>query len=168
MRVEVRLRREFFEATVADLRRPHPVAFERVGWVFAKQTIASKHDVLLMAVEYAPVAEDDYLEDCRVGASFNATAIRAAMQRSRATGMACLQIHLHDHHGHTAFSSVDCRTIDKLASSLRVVTPNIAHGGLVLSADSATARIWLPENNKRHTPSRAVIVGFPMRFGPRS
>jgi hypothetical protein len=167
MRVEVRLLREFFETTVADLRRPHPVAYERVGWVFAKQTIASEHDVLLFAVDYAPVADEDYLEDSLVGASFNATAIRAAMQRSRATGMACLQVHLHDHHGHTNFSSVDRQTIDKLANSLRVVAPNIAHGGLVLSHDSATARIWLPDA-KDHTPSRAVIVGFPMRFGPRS
>lgn len=167
MRIEVRLRRKFFETMVADLRRPHPVAYERVGWVFAKQTVASPHDILLFAVDYAAVAEEDYLEDNRVGASFNATAIRAAMQRSRATGLACLQVHLHDHHGHTAFSSVDIRTIDKLTSSLRVVAPEIAHGGVVLSHDSATTRIWLPQT-EHHTPSRATIVGFPMRFGPRS
>lgn len=167
MRVEVRLCREFFKTAVADLRRPHPVAYERVGWVFAKQTVASMNDVLLFAVEYAPVADADYLEDHLVGASFNAAAIRTAMQRSRATGLACLQVHLHDHQGHTAFSSIDCRTIDKLASSLQVVAPNTAHGGLVLSHDSATARIWLP-GISRHMPSRVVIVGFPMAFGPRS
>jgi hypothetical protein len=167
MRIEVRMRREFFAAMVADLDRSHPIAHERVGWVFAKQTIASAKDTLLLPVEYAPVADEDYVEDCRVGAKFNATAIRSAMQRSRASGLTCLQVHLHGHQGHTAFSGVDCRTIDDLANSFRVVAPNVAHGGLVLSHDSATARIWLP-GEKAPAPARAVIVGFPTRFGPRS
>ncbi len=167
MRVEVRVRREFFEAMAADLRRAHAFAYERVGWVFAKQTLPSTEDLLLLAVDYVPVADEDYLEDSHVGARFNAATIRSAMQRSRAAGMSCLQVHLHDHQGHTSFSSVDCRTIDELATSLRVVAPTLAHGGLVLSDDSATARIWLPDADK-HSPSRVVIVGFPMRFGPRS
>jgi hypothetical protein len=167
MRVEVRMRRDFVRSIVADLRRRHPVAYERVGWIFAKQTRASAEDLLLLPLDYVPVADDDYLPDSGVGASFNATAIRAALQRSRTSGLSCLQIHMHDHHGQTAFSSVDCRTIDKLAWSLRVVAPDVPHGGLVLSQDSATARIWLPEA-REHTPSRVVLVGFPMGFGPRS
>ena len=167
MRIEIRMRRDFFEAMVADLGRAHPIAYERVGWVFAKQTAASPNDILLLPVEYAPVADDDYVDDCRVGAKFNATAIRSAMQRSRASGLTCLQVHLHAHQGHTSFSGVDCRTIDDLKNSFRVVAPNVTHGGLVLSHDSATVRIWLP-GEKAPAPARVVIVGFPMRFGPRS
>ena len=167
MRIEIRLLRQFFEAMVGDLARPHPVAYERVGWVFAKQTTATPDDILLLPVDYIPVADEDYVEDGAVGARFNANAIRAAMQRSRATGLTCLQVHLHDHEGHTAFSSVDRKTIDELVNSLRVVAPKVAHGGLVLSRDSATVRIWLPGVAKV-TASRAVIVGFPVRFGPRS
>ena len=130
MRVEVRMRREFYETLAADLRRPHPIAYERVGWVFAKQTVPSTDDLLLLAVDYVPVADEDYLEDNHVGARFNTATIRSAMQRSRATGMSCLQVHLHDHQGHTSFSGVDTRTIDELAISLRVVAPTVAHGGL--------------------------------------
>jgi hypothetical protein len=167
MRIEIRMRRDFFEAMVADLGRSHPIAYERVGWVFAKQTTTSPKDTLLLPVEYAPVADEDYVDDSCVGAKFNATAIRSAMQRSRASGLTCLQVHLHAYQGHTSFSGVDCRTIDELKNSLRVVAPNVAHGGVVLSHDSASARVWLP-GGKTPAPARVVIVGFPMRFGPRS
>lgn len=166
MRVEVRIQRRFFEAMIADLRRSHPIAFERVGWVFAKRVV-SNGDILLLASEYTAVAEDDYVEDHLVGARFNTTAIRSAMQRSRATGLSCFQVHLHDHRGQTSFSGIDIRTIDDLTNSFRVVAPDVPHGGIVLSSDSATARVWLPDT-KRHTPSRVVIIGFPMCFGPRS
>ena len=167
MIVKIRLPRELFETMILDMRRIHPLAFERVGWVFAKQIAASKDEVLLLAADYSPVAEEDYVEDNHVGAKFNSAAIRTAMQRSRTSGLSCLQVHLHDHQGATSFSRVDIRTIDELTNSFRVVAPNVAHGGMVLSADSATARIWLP-GMMSHTPSRVVIVGYPMRFGPRS
>lgn len=164
MTVTLRMRRDFHEMLVADLERRHPVAAERVGWVFAKQAEAAPDRLLLLPVAYEPVRDEDYLVEEWVGACFNTSAIRAALQRSRSSGWCCLQTHLHDHHGTTSFSSTDIKTIDELAASFRVVAP-VAHGGLVLSRDSATARIWLPRGSAP-VRSRAVIVGFHMHFGP--
>jgi hypothetical protein len=163
MIVTIRCLRAFHSALVADLERKHKFAYERVGWVFAKNTLASPGVTLLHPVEYVPVKDDDYVQNENVGACFNAATIRAALQRSRSTGWTCLQTHLHDHLGHTSFSRIDIKTIDDLAPSFRAMAPDAPHGGLVLSRDSATARLWLPGARVATTP-RIVLVGFPMLF----
>ncbi len=167
MSVVVRIRREFHAALVSDLQRQHPIAHERVGWIFAKHALAGREESLLFPVEYKPVEDENYVPDRSVGACFNATAIRAALQHSRSTGLSCLQVHLHDHSGHTGFSGIDIATIDELAPSFRSIAPATVQGGLVLSRDSATARIWLPGLAKP-ARSRVVIVGFPMRLVPEA
>jgi len=163
MMVTIRCPRAFHSSLVADLERKHEFAYERVGWVYAKVSSASRDATLIHPVEYVPVKDEDYLPDDNVGASFNTATIRAALQHSRNTGLTCLQTHLHDHRGHTNFSRVDVRTIDNLAPSFRAMAPNVPHGGLVLSRDSATARLWLPGEASAITP-RVVLVGFPMLF----
>lgn len=163
MNITVRISRGFHASLVEDLERPHAFAYERVGWIFAKQAEAMSSHLLLLPVAYEPVDDDNYIADPAVGACFNATAIRAALQRCRSKGLSCLQVHLHNHRGETDFSGVDCQTIDELAPPFRSVAPGLAHGGLVLSRDSATVRIWLPGSLKP-ARSRVVIVGFPMHF----
>jgi len=157
MNLTIRIPRAFHSRLVHDLERPHDFAFERVGWIFARQASADNNNALLFPVAYEPVADENYVEDDDVGARFNAAAIRAALQRSRSSSLSCLQVHLHNHHGETDFSGVDCKTIDELAPSFR----NLAHGGVVLSRDSATGRIWVPGATRSLRP-RIVIVGFPM------
>jgi hypothetical protein len=164
MKVTLRIRRDLHSALLADLERPHATAAERVGWIFAKQASADAGRLLLFPVAYEAVADDDYVADDCVGARFNASTIRAALQRSRAMGWSCLQTHLHDHSGETSFSWTDIRTIDDLAASFRRVNP-VPHGGVVLTRDSATVRVWLPEE-AAPTTAHAVIVGWPMHFGP--
>lgn len=163
MNITVRIPRGFHASLVEDLERSHKFAYERVGWIFAKQAEATPGHLLLLPVAYEQVDDDNYIADRDVGACFNATAIRAALQRCRSTGLSCLQVHLHNHRGETNFSGVDCKTIDELAPSFRSVAPGRAHGGLVLSRDSATGRIWVPGYTKP-VRSRAVIVGFPMHL----
>lgn len=167
MRVTVRIQRNFFGALIKDLQRPHAIAGERVGFLFAKEADATPEERLLFPIEYEPVRDEDYLATNSVGASFNTSAIRSALQRSRTSGWSCLQVHMHDHDGHTGFSAVDRKTIDELAASLRVVAPRASHGGVVFSRQSATARIWVPGVTEPAV-SRVVIVGFPMRLGPEA
>lgn len=45
-----------------DLRRPHPFAHERVGFLAAG--LAAAHDeLLILARDYRPVRDDEYLRD---------------------------------------------------------------------------------------------------------
>ena len=164
MTVIVRMPRAFFAKVLGDVRRPHPVAFERTGFVFAKRTDISVDESLLFPVEYEPVADDNYVKDYNAGATFNTVAIRAALQKARSTGLACLQVHAHEHRGTPHFSGIDRKTIDELSASLRVVAPGQLHGGLVLSLDRATARIWTAAG-EGVVRARVSIVGHPFVLG---
>jgi len=165
MNVIVRIQRQFFAEILTDLRRPHPVAFERAGFLFAKRAEASPSDRLLFPVEYRSIEDRNYLEDGSAGATFNTAAIRAAMQVCRTTGLSCLQVHAHEHEGVPHFSQIDCKTIDELSESFRVVAPGQVHGGLVFSLDHVTARVWTP-TGERLAQGRVSIVGFPFCLGP--
>jgi hypothetical protein len=167
MNLVVRIRRAFFDGLLADLRRPHPFAFERAGFLFAKRSDVSPSEAILFPVEYRAINDDDYVPDDTVGVTFNTASIRGALQRARSSREACLQVHVHEHRGVPHFSGVDVRTIDDLSRALRVVAPGQAHGGLVLSQDFISGRIWTPDGSKL-ARTRVTIVGFPFTLGPEA
>ena len=112
MSVTIRIPRRFHERLVLDLERRHEFAYERVGWIYARQANIGNDHILLIPTEYEGVLDENYVENEGVGACFNAAAIRTALQRARSTKLTCLQVHLHNQNGETDFSSIDCRTID--------------------------------------------------------
>jgi hypothetical protein len=164
MKVTVKMRREYHKVLVSDLERSHAFAAERVGFLFAKVAAAGVDHLLLFPVAYQPVRDEDYVPDESAGATFNTVAIREALQRARSEKLSALQIHMHDHDGRPRFSRTDRKTIDELARSFGVVSPAQAHGGLVLSRDSGSARVWL-RGSPEPAPARVVTVGFPCDFG---
>jgi hypothetical protein len=155
----VRLRRDLFDRMVADLGREHPVAYERVGFVFGKLARADSLGIVL-PFEYVPVPDEQYIEDDAVGAMINENAIFYAHQRARSTGLCCLHVHMHAGTGRTWFSHTDLETLHRLGPSLLRMAGQSAHGGLVLTHTNAAALLWLsdqPEPLRGHVS----IVGFP-------
>lgn len=146
-----------------DLERLHRFAHERVGFVFLRYARAAK-GALLMASDYEPVVESDYIEDDSVGARINSRAIRAALQRALTTGESVLHVHSHAHLGPPSFSHVDLRALSDLIPSFASVVPGVAHGGLLLSRNCATGRVWLP-GTREPVAARVMVVGFPMVLG---
>ncbi len=62
-----------------DLRRPHPFAHERVGFISTALSAAGE-DLLVLARAYRSVRDEDYLHDPTVGAMMGPEAIRKALQ----------------------------------------------------------------------------------------
>jgi len=91
-----------------DLRRPHPCAHERVGFISAGLS-AVGDDVLILARSYRPVLDQDYLRDPSVGAMMGPEALRKALQWAMQTGAALFHVHTHGGRGLPDFSSVDLR-----------------------------------------------------------
>src|SRR6266849_4704180 len=79
MNVHFKLTVALLDDIVADLRRPHPFAAERAGFIGCKVS-AFRSGILVLAHSYIPVPDDWYLDDPRFGCMFNADAMRAAMQ----------------------------------------------------------------------------------------
>src|SRR5690349_13978435 len=120
MKVTVRIPKALLVAMRLDLARPHDHALERVGFLVAR---GAQHDrgMLLLAMDYAAVADEDYIPDSRVGARINSHAIRSALQRALTSGDSVLHTHAHEHSGTPGFSGVDARTLVDLVPSFRAV-----------------------------------------------
>lgn len=164
MKAEIRLLGSVYAAVVSDLSRPHPFAMERVGFLSVALGKLSRDHVLLLAYDYTPVPDQQYIEDPWAGACIGPDAIRAAMQRTLSSGSGQFHVHLHDHSGQPRPSSTDLRDMPPLLKSLGVAGPGSAHGAIILSRDGAWAQVAVPGSNKPIEASAVTIVGFPLLF----
>jgi len=147
-----------------DLRRPHAFAHERVGFLCCKQaSVPSGH--LLLAYKYVPIKDEQYIEDHSVGAKFDSSAIRDAMQLALTEGVAMLHVHLHDHVGEPRMSGTDIREMQALMPCFVNLCPERVHGALVLSMDAAVAKVWGTKLPDEGAPvSKITSVGATIRF----
>lgn len=148
-----------------DLRRSHPVAAERVGFIEGRCVDDPDETPIFLASRFHPVVDADYLDDPRVGARIGGNTIRQAMQRvldGKNDSVGMLHVHMHHHAGMPRFSSVDRREIPRLVASFRSVGPTALHGALLLSTDHLTGFIWCPGDDAPSESGKIVVVGRPL------
>jgi hypothetical protein len=157
--ITLRISNTLFEEMLRDLRRPHQYAGERVGFMHCKQS-ALRSGNLLLAYKYEPIRDDQYVEDHTVGARFNGSSIREAMQMALTEGSSVFHVHLHEHRGQPRFSGVDRREMQQIMPCFVNLRPDRLHGALVLSFDSAFAHVWGTDlAPKGKTPDKLSLVG---------
>ena len=141
MNWNLRLTAQLLAQVHADLDRPHPVAFERVGFLVCR-IARGKEDASLLAADYLPMADEFYLPSAEMGAVINADGIRTAMQMAFRERCSLVHVHRHEHEGSPGFSDIDRSENAKLIPSFWHVVPDMPHGALVLSFDRARGRVW--------------------------
>jgi len=161
MNIHTKIDGHLLDQVRADLARPHAFAHERVGFLFAG-VAAFGRDLLLMCREYRPVADEDYIDDPRVGAMMGSDAIRKALQHSYQTKTAVLHIHTHEHQGRPNFSGVDSRENAKFVPNFFNVSPQRPHGAIVLSHDAMRGNLWLRRDAEPRPIGRFTVVGAPV------
>jgi hypothetical protein len=139
--IRLRMTTALLEEMLADLRRPHPFAFERIGFLCCRQSKVPS-GYLLLGYRHVAIDDDRYIRDKSVGARFDATAIRTGMQLALTEDATIFHVHLHEHAGMPHMSRVDTREMQQLMPCFVNVCPERLHGSLVLSADRAYARVW--------------------------
>jgi len=145
-----------------DLRRPHAFAHERVGFIAAG--LAASHDeLLILAREYRPVRDDEYLQDPSVGAMMSAGAIRRARQWAMDDRVAVFHVHTHGGRGIPGFSGVDVRENAKFVPNFVSVAPHAVHGAIVLSDTAAFGQVWLDRDASQTFVNRFTETGMPIR-----
>jgi hypothetical protein len=145
-----------------DLRRPHPFAHERVGFVAAG--LAAAHDeLLILAREYRPVRDDEYLRDPSVGAMMSAEAIRRARQWAMNDRVAIFHVHTHGGRGIPGFSGIDVSENAKFVPNFVSVAPYCVHGAIVLSDNAAFGQVWLDRKSRQPFITAFSEVGMPIR-----
>lgn len=145
-----------------DLRRLHAFAHERVGFIAAG--LAAAHDeLLILAREYRPVRDDEYLRDTSVGAMMSAEAIRRARQWAMNDRAAIFHVHTHGGRGIPGFSGIDVRENAKFVPNFVSVAPQCVHGAIVLSDTAAFGQVWLDRKSPQPFITAFTEVGMPIR-----
>ncbi len=154
MPVTIQLPRKLYEGMLADLRRPHPHAAERIGFLYGRLTT-----LIIVMTRYVPVPDEQYVVDYTVGARINGDAIRAAMQGVLDSGDGVFHTHLHEWPGRPSFSPTDDEELPNLIPAFRAVGRDQAAGLFLLSPDSAISDVWLPGARGPERASRISVVG---------
>lgn len=167
MKWTFRIERTLLESIRRDLARRHAFAAERVGFLLTKLgNRSSLSEQLVLAKEYWPVPDADYIDDPTVGARYRASVHRHLFERAMEESVGVFHVHAHEHSGVPGFSGVDLGCIRKLVPSLRTVQSAEGHGGVLLSNDSVTGLCWLPASPTPAGPGRVVVVGRPLEVFP--
>src|SRR5580765_8345183 len=142
MRIVFRLTKRLLEKVHARLEQSHPFAFERVGFLLCRSGL---------------------LDDRGVGAMMGPNAIRKALQTSYNRQASMFHVHLHLHRGKPHFSGVDESETAKFVPDFWNVQPELPHGAIVFSTDSACGKCWIPGLEAPVEISQFSVVGSPTR-----
>lgn len=162
-KIKFRIPRSIRCMMLEDLRRPHPWSFERVGFLFTKSKLLNSQTLLIIAIEYVPVGDTDYIEDESVGARISSNAIRQAMQGSLNKKSGCFHVHLHDHRGIPKPSFTDIEGLPGVVRSLSNVASRQANGILILSKNAFFSKVQFNDVFYNNT-AEISIVGYSMEF----
>lgn len=164
MKVAFRITRSLLGDVYDDLRRPHPFAAERVGFLSCRVGALKPGGWVVLAHEFHAVADGDYLPDHTVGAMMGQDAIRKAMQVALSNEVCMFHVHVHGHRGRPWFSGTDLRETPKFVPDFWHVRPHMVHGAIVLSLDSMAGLCWHPQASAPVRISEFSIVAAPMCF----
>jgi len=158
--IKIKLTGALYSEILNDLKRRHPFAAERVGFVSGRMgTLADGQLILLTG--YHSIPDCEYVRDSSVGARIGSNAITWAMQAAyhgRAKREGIFHIHLHGNRGRTGMSGTDSREIPPMIYGFQSVGREAAHGIIILSLNHGSTWAWLPsEQESIHAASMAVI-----------
>lgn len=146
-----------------DLSRPHKFAAERVGFVTCGNAGAADGGRILLANRWHGVADDDYVDNPRVGAAIGGSAFRKILQYAYSNPVSILHVHRHDHRGTPRFSPTDLRSAREYVPSFFHVQRAMPHGVVVLSFDHAAGQVWEFGQPTAKQIDVFQVVGYPSR-----
>jgi hypothetical protein len=158
MKVHFKLTEKLRQDVLADLRRDHPFAAERLGFFRCKASQA-KGELLVLVSSYVSVPDDQYVDDASAGCFFDAKAMRTMLQHSLTHHESIFHVHLHDHSGLPQFSRTDTRESAQYVPDFWNVTPDLPHGTIVLSQNRAVGQCWYPGLKRVFGVERITAVG---------
>lgn len=162
MKIHLKMTDSLLAEIREHLRQPHPIAFERVGFVACAGGNTSE-GLILLGKSFHPVIDEDYVADKFIGAKINSHAIQSALALAYAKSQCMLFVHEHAHEGTPEPSPVDLNCWHELVPNFWHVRPELPHGGLILSEDRAMGLVWVPRETDVFSINKFTIIGRPLR-----
>jgi hypothetical protein len=163
MTVYLKIPAQLLEDIHQDLSRAHAFAAERVGFLTCGTAASADGGQILLGHRWHAVADDDYVDDPKVGAAIGGSALRKILQYAYATPISILHVHRHDHRGVPHFSPTDMRSAREFVPSFFNVQRSLPHGIMVLSFDGASGQIWEFDRTTPRPINVFQVVGDPLR-----
>jgi hypothetical protein len=164
MKVLFKITNSLLELVTQDLVRRHDFAAERVGFLSCRVAKLKPAGLIILAHDYNPVADNDYLDDPRVGAMMGPAAIRKALQFAYDHETAMFHVHMHEHSGIPHPSKTDLEETEKFVPDFWNVRPRMPHGAIIVSRDAMSGRCWYPGRRSPIDITEVRIVGPQLRF----
>lgn len=163
MKIKFRMAQELYAEMQNDFSRHHKFAHERVGFMHCAAGMGEGNELILLAESYAPVADEHYEKNPKVGAMIGSGAFRRELQHAYSSPCSIFHVHHHEHYGVPGFSETDIAESYKFVPDFFKVQPNRPHGVVVLSHDSAYGLCWIP-NERSPVPIREFgLIGRPTK-----
>ncbi len=162
--IKIRIPKLLHNQMLQDLRRPHLHAAERIGFLYTTSKICSDGNILIVAKEYEPIPDGNYIRDKSVGARIDSSSIRHVMQRIFDSNEGCFHVHLHDHFGAPGPSWTDKKSLPAVVESFSNSSAKQANGFLILSKDSFYASLKSMQVSSFASADLVSIIGYPMSF----
>jgi hypothetical protein len=164
MKIAFRIRREMLDNVRRDLERPHEFAFERVGFLFCRFGSLRSNGLAVLAHEYMPVLDSEYIDDPHFGALIGASAFRRALEHTLSNSLGIFHTHMHAHLGLPTPSRTDLRESAEFVPDFFHVRASLPHGALIASHNHLSGRVWRAETGQPLPVATMSVVGAPMQF----
>lgn len=161
--VQLRIGRLLLDEMREDLRRKHRFAHERVGFLYCRYGRLSTGSVVILAAEYRPVPDSQYIDDPRFGAVIGADAFRDVIQTVHDVSVGAFHVHLHGGRGIPGPSHVDLEETAAFVPDFFHGRSDVPHGALILNTDSLSGRVWMEEDGTPSPITEIRVVGAPIQ-----
>lgn len=146
MSILFRATEAFMAAVRRDLVRPHAFAHERIGFITVRAA-AGHHQLVMLAEDYHPVVDEEYVRDPTVGARIGQEALRKALNLALLKSVGVIHVHMHLLPSDRLwFSRIDLAEMHNFMPDFFKVGPKMPHGAIVLSPLSAAGLAWTAPN----------------------
>jgi len=164
----IRIPASIYKQAIDDLKRPHPFAFERVGFFSTSVSRTHKGRCIATITQYHSLEDNQYINDQNAGAVISSESIRQCMQRILKTKKGCFHVHLHNHSGKPSPSFTDLSSLPSVARSFFNTNPDLCSGYIILSKNSFYVSILNAKPSISIEPERITVIGYPMSFAFKS
>ena len=70
-KLKLKIPKAIYDEVLADLKRPHPFAYERVGFLSTAVSVSELKEPIVLVTEYQTIPNENYINDKKVGARIN-------------------------------------------------------------------------------------------------
>lgn len=150
--MKIKFRDGLLNEVTNDLSRPHPFAFERVGYL-----LGEIRDGILILNEWISFDDSLYEENEDVGARVGANGMTLLMKKAFSEKKLFFHTHLHDFQDIPSFSGVDMRSLMEVTPSLFDFSGTGPHGAFLIGRESSKL-IWWDE--KKCQKKNELIINY--------